>query len=344
LDTLNPPLSILQAVRRRDHIARNASQGFAFLFVGLALAFTLVAAPSGDTFYFRLATEALIYAGLAMSVDLLLGFTGLLSLGQALFFGLGAYTSALVLKHVGPSFWTAMGVTLLASTAAGIVGGFTAIRARGVYFALITFGMAQVVSKIVYNTRELGASDGIIGIPVIQVNFFLFEVDTAHAPAFFLTVLAMTMGLYFCIAYLLRTPFGRTLVAVRNNECRVPFLGYNPQLYKMLAYVLAADMAAFSGALYPMLRGFVSPELMYFAVSGDAVITVVIGGLGTLIGPIYGSVILTGLKSVIGTYTGHYQIVIGALFMLSVIAFPKGLVGYLRPLLEKLLAGRREKP
>lgn len=330
-------------MRRRDHIAHNAWQVFAFLFIGLALAFTLVAAPSGDTFYFRLATEALIYAGLAMSVDLLLGFTGLLSLGQALFFGLGAYTSALVLKYVGPSFWTAVGVTLVVSTAAGIIGGFTAIRARGVYFALITFGMAQVVSKIVYNTRELGASDGIMGIPIIRVNFFLFEVDTSHAPAFFLTVLAMTMGLYFCISYLLRTPFGRTLVAVRNNECRVPFLGYNSQLYKMLAYVLAADMAAFSGALYPMLRGFVSPELMYFAVSGDAVITVVIGGLGTLIGPIYGSVILTGLKSVIGTYTDHYQIVIGALFMLSVIAFPKGLVGYLRPLLERFLVGRREK-
>ena len=330
-------------MRRRDHIAHNASQGFAFLFIGLALAFTLVAARSGDTFYFRLATEALIYAGLAMSVDLLLGFTGLLSLGQALFFGLGAYTSALVLKHVGPSFWTAMGVTLLASTAAGIVGGFTAIRARGVYFALITFGMAQVVSKIVYNTRELGASDGIIGIPVIQVNFFLFKVDTANAPAFFLTVLSMTMGLYFCIAYLLRTPFDDPRGGTEQRVPR-PVPRVQPSTLQDAGVRPGRRHGRFFRALYPMLRGFVSPELMYFAVSGDAVITVVIGGLGTLIGPVYGSVILTGLKSVIGTYTGHYQIVIGALFMISVIAFPKGLVGYLRPLLEKLLDGRGKKP
>jgi branched-chain amino acid transport system permease protein len=180
---------------------------------------------------------------------------------------------------------------------------------------------------VVYNTRAIGGSDGIIGIPVIKVDLLLFQVDTASPPGFFLLVLAMVMLLYFGLAYLLRTPAGRVLVAVRTNEARVPFLGYQIRNARFLAFVVAADLAAISGALYPMLRGFVSPELMYFHVSGDAVVTVVIGGLGTLIGPIYGSVIITALKSVIGTYTDHYPIVIGGLFMLAVIAFPNGLMG-----------------
>jgi branched-chain amino acid transport system permease protein len=307
----------------------------AFLFVLLALGFAAVAWAVGDTFFFRLATEALILGGLALAVDLLLGFVGLLSLGQALFFGFGAYCSALVLKHVAPSFWAAMGITLVVSTLLGAIAGVMAIRARGVYFALITFGLAQVVAKVVYNTRELGASDGIIGIPVIRADFLLFTVDAGSPVGFFLLTLAVVMGLYALCTYLMDTPFGRTLVAIRANENRVPFLGFDPWRYKLAAFVLAADIAALSGALYPMLRGFVSPELMYFSASGNAVITAIVGGVGTLIGPLYGSVILTALKSVIGTFTEHHLIVIGVLFMLSVIFMPKGLIGWVRVRLER---------
>jgi len=339
---LGRPLPVRMAVARRENIARNALRYFAYLFIALALAFALVASALGDVFFFRLATEALIYGGFAMGVDLLLGFTGLLSLGHALFFGLGAYTSALVLKEWTASFWLALGATLLVATVAGAVGGVIAIRARGVYFALITFGLAEVLSKIVFNTRELGGSDGIIGVPVVQANFLLFSVDSSHALAFFLLVLVFVMGLYFALEALLQTPFGRLLVAIRANENRVPFLGFSAQRYKLLAFIMAADVTALSGALYPMLRGFVSPELMFFHTSGNAVITVILGGVGTLIGPLYGSVILSALKSVVGTYTEHHLIVIGVLFMLAVIFFPKGLIGYLSPRLAAWLHARKE--
>lgn len=321
----------------RQDVAERIHGRLAQAFLVVAVAFAAVATLVGDTFFLRLGTEALIFSGMAMSVDLLLGFTGMLSLGQALYFGIGAYVSALVLKHVSPSFWAAVGATLAVTTVAGSVAAFLSIRARGVYFALITFGMAQVVAKVVYNTRAIGGSDGIIGIPQIHVNLGLFRVDTAHPPSFFLLVLALVMIAYFAIAYLLRTPAGRLLVAVRVNEGRVPFLGYDTRQAKFLAFVLAADLAALSGALYPMLRGFVSPELMYFQVSGDSVVTVIIGGLGTLIGPIYGSVIVTALKSILGTYTEHYPIIIGGLFMLAVVAFPRGVVGGI----ETLVARRR---
>ena len=342
VSTLGRPLPVRMAVVRRENIARNALRYFAYLFIALALVFALVASVLGDVFFFRLATEALIYGGFAMGVDLLLGFTGLLSLGHALFFGLGAYTSALVLKEWTASFWLALGATLLVATVAGAVGGVIAIRARGVYFALITFGLAEVLSKIVFNTRELGGSDGIIGIPVVQANFLLFSVDSSHALAFFLLVLVFVMGLYFALEALLQTPFGRLLVAIRANENRVPFLGFSAQRYKLLAFIMAADVTALSGALYPMLRGFVSPELMFFHTSGNAVITVILGGVGTLIGPLYGSVILSALKSVVGTYTEHHLIVIGVLFMLAVIFFPKGLIGYLSPRLAAWLHARKE--
>jgi branched-chain amino acid transport system permease protein len=303
--------------------------------------FAVIAGIKGDVFFYRLATEALILGGFAMGVDLLLGFTGLLSLGHALFFGLGAYVSGFVLKGLAPSFWLAIGITLASATVVGTIAGIIAIRARGVYFALITFGMAEVVSKMVFNTRELGGSDGIIGIPVIQANFLLFSVDSSNAAQFFLLVLALIMLMYFALEALLQTPFGRLMVAIKANENRVPFLGFASQRYKLLAFILAANVTAFAGALYPMLRGFVSPELMFFQASGNAVITVILGGVGTLIGPLYGSVILTALKSIIGTYTEHHLIIIGVLFMLSVIFFPKGLIGYLRPHLETWLLQRK---
>src|SRR6188508_2811252 len=187
------------------------------------LAFAAIGAALNDTFYLRLATEALIFGGLALSVDILLGYTGLLSLGQALYFGLGAYLSALVLMAV-PSFWLALAAGLGAGLVLGLIGGIIAIRVRGVYFALITFGLAQVVAKVVYNTRSLGASDGLLGVPVI-------------------------IALYAVSAYILDTPFGRLLIALRANDRRVPFLGYRTASLRLSSFVFAAVIATVSGTL-----------------------------------------------------------------------------------------------
>ncbi|MDO8877576.1 MAG: branched-chain amino acid ABC transporter permease [Pseudolabrys sp.] len=319
-----------------------ASHVLVAILVSVSLVIAAVGVAFDDTFYLRLATEALIFAGLALSVDILLGYTGLLSLGQALYFGLGAYLSALVLMVV-PSFWAAIGATALASALAGLIGGFIVNRVRGVYFALITFGMAQVAAKIVYNTRALGASDGLIGVPVIDINLGIVTVSSASPAGFFLLVLAMIVILYAFAAYLLDTPFGRLLIALRANEARIPFLGYRTMTPRLAAYVLAAMIAGLSGALYPMLRGFVSPELMFFETSGNAVITVVTGGAGILVGALYGSALLTLLKSVIGSYTVHHLIVIGVLFMGAVIFLPKGMMGSIRPAIERMLARREPK-
>lgn len=334
------PVALSTAVTPR--LLRRPTLALAWLFFGLALLFAVVAGINGDVFFFRLATESLIFGGLALSVDLLLGRTGLLPLGQALFFGFGAYVSALVLKQGLPSFWLAMVAVLVTTTLVGLLAGVIAIRAKGVYFALISFGLAQVVSKVVFNTRELGASDGIIGVPVPQISFGLFSVDAASPAGFFLLVLAFIAVLYGLLAYLMETPFGHQLAAIRTNEHRVSFLGVDPWRYKLAVFVLAANVAGLSGALYPMLRGFVSPELMFFQVSGNAIINVIVGGTGTLIGALYGSAILTVLRSVIGTFTAHHQLVIGVIFMISVIFFPKGLIGYVLEALERRNANREK--
>lgn len=319
-------------------LAMRASHVLVVIFVVAGLIFAVVGASLGDTFFLRLATEALIFAGLALSVDILLGYTGLLSLGQALYFGLGAYVSAVVLKQV-PSFWLAMAAALATSIVVGILAGLIANRVRGVYFALVTFGLAQVAAKAIYNTRALGASDGLIGVPIVPVNLGVATVMSNSPAAFFLFTLCFVVVLYAISAYLLDAPFGRILLALRANERRVPFLGYSTRNARLAAYVLAAVVAALSGALYPMLRGFVSPELLFFSTSGNAVITVVTGGVGTLAGALYGSVILTILRSVIGSMTEHHLIVIGLLFMATVIFLPKGLIGVIRPWIERRLKG-----
>lgn len=322
-------------MRDRLDIAMRASHVVAIGLLVLALVFAVVAAASGDRFYLRLATEALILGGLALSVDLLLGYTGLLSLGQAMYFGIGAYTSAVVIG-ITPSFWAAMGAAMGVTLVSAIVGGLIANRVRGVYFALITFGMAQVIAQVIYNTRELGASDG-IRVPEIEVPLGVVTFNAADPLGFFLLTLAVIAVMYAGIAYLLGTPFGRVIQALKANERRVPYLGYSVWWPRMIVYVVAAMVAGISGALYPMLRGFVSPELMYFAVSGNAVIMVVVGGGGTLVGALFGAMLITMLKSMIGTWTEHHHIVIGALFMASILFLPRGIIGVVRPRIETAL-------
>lgn len=332
--------AVFARVRGAERRSASALRQIAWVLFAAGMLFAIAGHLLGDTFYLRLGSEALIFAGMAISVDLLVGISGLLSLGQALFFGLGAYASALLLIHVSQSFWLVMICVVLGSIPVSALLGWIAIRSRGVYFALITFGYAQVISRIVYNTRELGASDGIIGVPVIAVDLMVARLPVDQPAMFFGFLVVMVAGLLFGLWWLLDTPFGRVFSAIRVNEHRLGFIGYHARGYMLTMYVLAAVVASVFGALYPMLRGFVSPELMYFEMSGNALIMVILGGVGTLVGPVIGAVALTVLKSVVGSFTEHHAIIIGGLFVILVLFFPKGIVGYLHPRLQARLARR----
>jgi branched-chain amino acid transport system permease protein len=326
-----------------DAIARGGARPLASLvrWIGLVLLIGGALLPLvGGQFYVRLAIEAMLFGAVALSVDILLGYAGLLSLGQAAYFGLAAYLTALLYLHVTQSFWL---VALIVSLAVGVfsaVLGAVAIRARGVYFALITFGAAEILSKIAHNTRAIGGSDGILGVPVPSVSVLgLFELRLANDLVFYGFVLTCIVLLYFGIRRLLDTPFGDVLRGIRENAGRVPYLGYNPFWYKLAAYVLAAQVAAFGGLMYPLLRGFVAPNLFGFEVSTKAVVMTLVGGIGSLVGPLIGGAVITFLESILGSYTERHLLVLGAIFVAFVLFLPDGLMGLLRRLTRSSARG-----
>jgi branched-chain amino acid transport system permease protein len=295
--------------------------------LALAAIFPLVGGP----FYTRLGIETLLLGAVAMSVDILLGHAGLLSLGQAAYFGLAAYVSALMYLHVTQSFWLVLLTVMAVVGVFSLLLGAVAIRAKGVYFALITFGAAEILSKIAHNTRAIGGSDGLLGIPIPAIPLLPgIALDLHSNLVFYYAVLAALVLIYLGTRRVLATAFGAVLRAIRDNPDRVPYLGYNPFWYKLMAYVMAAQVAAFGGLVYPLLRGFVAPDLLGFEVSTKAVVMSLVGGVGTLLGPLAGSAIITFLESLVGSYTERHLMVLGVIFIVFVIFLPDGLCGLSR--------------
>lgn len=306
--------------------------------VGIGLIIAAALLPlTGNIFYVRLGIEAMLFGILALSVDILLGVAGMLSLGQAAFFGLGAYVSALVLTQVGPSIWLAFGITIAVVGVFSTLIGAVAIRSSGVYFTLITFGVGEVLGKVATNLSWLGGSDGLLGVPVPSVSVFgLVELPLTNNIVFFYFVFTLVLALYFGVRRLLDTPFGAVLRGLHDNESRVPYLGYDPFRYKLAAFVLAAVIAGIGGMLYPVLRGFVGPNLFAFEISARAVVMALVGGIGTLIGGLAGGGLITFLESVTATLTERYLTLLGAIFVIFVLFCPDGLIGFIRRKLHRL--------
>jgi branched-chain amino acid transport system permease protein len=312
-----------------SHSGATPLRWLALAMLALAAVFPLLGGP----FYTRLAIESFLLGAVALSVDILLGYAGLLSLGQAAYFGLAAYVSALMYLHVTQSFWLVALTVVTAVAVFSLVLGAVAIRAKGVYFALITFGAAEILSKIAHNTRAIGGSDGLIGIPVPSIPLLPgVAIDLHNNVVFYYAVLCVLVLIYLGTRRILDTAFGTVLRAIRDNSDRVPYLGYNPFWYKLFAYIMAAQVAAFGGLIYPLLRGFVAPHLFGFEVSTKAVVMSLVGGVGTLLGPLAGSVIVTFLESLVGSYTERHLLVLGVIFIVFVMFLPDGLIGLARRL------------
>jgi branched-chain amino acid transport system permease protein len=326
----------LMRVLRPASVSARPLRWLGFAMLALAVVFPLFGGP----FYTRLGIETLLLGSVALSVDILLGYAGLLSLGQAAYFGLAAYIAALMYLHVTQSFWLVM-LTVMASVGVlSFILGAVAIRARGVYFALITFGAAEILSKIAHNTRAIGGSDGILGIPVPTIPLFPgVALDLNSNFVFYYAVLTVSVLLYVGTRRILDTPFGSVLRGIRDNADRVPYLGYNPFWYKLMAYLLAAQIAAFGGLIYPLLRGFVAPHLFGFEVSTKAVVMSLVGGVGTLLGPLMGSVIITFMESLVGSYTERHLFVLGIVFIVFVMFLPDGICGLVQRLVTRRKAG-----
>jgi len=279
-------------------------------------------------------TDLLIFGLFALSLDLIMGYTGMVSFGHAAYFGLGAYGSALVLIHFGQPIPVALlAGAVLAGLVAAPVGWFST-RATGIYFAMLTLAFAQLLYTVAYKWRDLtGGSDGIAGVPKTALYW---GGPSLASPRAFYFVVAVTLVLSFVICRALaRSPFGRALQAIRENERRFVALGRDPRPFKLLVFIIAAVFAGLAGALFAPFRGFASPEVMFWVLSGQGLMMVITGGIGTLIGPIVGAMVFILVQEIMSTYTEHWMIFTGLIFVLMVIFLPGGLVGAARRLVSR---------
>jgi len=293
----------------------------------------LPALPFMSKFYLLLAFDALLFGTVAMALDLLMGYTGLVSFGHAAFFGLGAYASAVLLERGIVSLWVCLAFAVLVVGLYALVVSFFATARRGIYFALLTLIFAEVVYTFFRYTQTFGGSDGIQGVPSPRL-LGDFAIDTPLRNYYL--VLAYLGLAYLACRVLVTSHFGRVLVAIRENEDRARFLGYNVQRYKMAVCMISALLTGLGGALYPGRSAFATPDLMLWTVSGEFIIMVMIGGLGTLAGPIVGGAFFVLLQEKVSSYVDWYFIVIGLVLIVIVLFMPRGLLG-----IRELLGGRR---
>ena len=303
------------------------SQKTKFLMTAAALLALVVIIPNSSSFVVLLATRALVFAILAMSVDILLGFTGLASLGQAAYFGVGAYFTAILAArfHIGLGwdFWLVVLLGMLLAAAVAALFGLFAVRATGVYFLMITLALGQCVWGLAYRWNSLTGGDN--GINVTARPNFGF--DLTDERAFFFLVFGFFVASLLLLYVLARSPFGRSLAGIRERESRMRILGYNTWLHKYIAFVIAGAFGGLSGVLWAHTNGLVSPETVVLTTSVDALLMVVLGGAGTLVGGAIGSAIVFGLREYLSTLVPWWQYVLGGVYVLTILYLPTGLMG-----------------
>jgi len=284
----------------------------------------LLAAPVLSTYWLGIVTLILIFGILAMSLDILMGYTGLPSFGHAAFFGIAAYTVAILSTRYEVGFLGCVLSALLLSTAVAAVFGLLVSHARGVYFLMITLALGMVVWGLAFRWVAMtGGDNGISGIPRPDVGEAISMWDEV---TFYYFVLAVYAAVFLLIHLFLRSPFGHSLKGIRESESRMRNLGYNTWLHKYLAYVVAGMFSGVSGVLWAYYNGFVSPSDVEITASFEAFLMVILGGPGTLVGPALGAGIIIFLQNFLSAYTERWLIVIGAIYILTILYLPQGIM------------------
>jgi branched-chain amino acid transport system permease protein len=287
-------------------------------------------APLG--LYTALGTRVLVLGLAAMSVNFLLGFTGVLSFGHAAYFGLGAYGAGLALKFWAPSTPLALLSGMLLGGLAGAVLGALIMRRRGVYFAMVTIAFGQVFYYIAFQWSSLtGGDDGLRGFSRQPLELGFARIDIlSNATAFYYFVLlcfALAAGV---MGFLLRSPFGRSMIAIRENERRARFLGIPVERHIWIAFTLSCFFIGFAGALYALVNNFADPRGLHYSQSGDFVMMAVMGGMRSFWGPLLGAVVFVVLQDYLSSITVNWMSFVGLVFVLMVLFFPRGLLGFVR--------------
>lgn len=307
-----------------------------FLVLGLV---ALAAFPAvADTFYLRLVTKIMVLAIFAISLDLLVGYTGLVSLGHAAFFGVGGYVAgAMINKAEVTSILGILPVVLSASAAAALVIGWISIRTSGIYFIMITLALAQMVHFFFRDFDFWGGADGvnIVSRPVLSFGETVL-LDLSHRPTMYYVVLFCLVAVFVLLSIFLRAPFGRTIVGIRLNEGRMRALGYDVRHYKLAAFVIAGTIAGLAGFLEASRAVFMNPSHVGWHESGYILVIVLLGGMGTLYGPILGAFVLVFMEDIVSSMTDRWLLVMGLFIIAMVLFLPDGIGG-----LINRLAGRK---
>lgn len=308
------------------------TRGFASAHAGtlavLAGALILAFAPlTGSIYLISSLTEIMILSMFALSLGFLMGFPKLISLGHAAFFGVGAYAAGIVAVRVNENILLTLLMALLLATVFALVIGALSLRSTGIYFLMITLALAQMVYVIAQRWESVtGGTDGLPGVPYPELfGFLAFERES-----FFYLALFLAVASYFLLRAVVRSPFGRILVGIGSNEQRMRAIGYSTRGYKLISFVLAGAIAGISGGLWAHYSGLVAPVDLHWSHSAEALIMVIVGGAGTLIGPMLGAALIWILDNALSPYTERSTMITGVVFILFVFFARNGIVGIAR--------------
>jgi branched-chain amino acid transport system permease protein len=305
------------------------------LWGGGVLAGALLALPLlASEFYIRLATEILIMALFATSFNLLLGYGGMLSFGQAGFYAVGAYTVAILMKKLAVSFWLALLAAPAMTALVAAVIGYFCVRLRGFYFSILTLAFGQLIWGVIFKWSALTeGDDGIVGI---QAPRLLASSEASYYFTLLVTALCLA-----CLWMMIESPFGRTLVAIRENPERTQFIGVEVNRLRLLAFVLSATFSGVAGGLFAPFNGSVFPTFALWTKSGEVVMMSILGGMHTFLGPAVGAAIMLFLDQMTNVYTEYWPFVLGMILLGLVLFFPAGATGVVRVFARRQPAGNR---
>jgi branched-chain amino acid transport system permease protein len=294
------------------------------LWLGLAL---LIVAPFAGLYPIFM-MKALCYAIFAMAFNLLMGFTGLLSFGHAAFLGAAAYSTGWLVRSAGWSPELGVLAGTLIAAACGLAIGLIAIRRQGIYFAMVTLAMAQMVYFVFLQAPFTGGEDGLQGVPRGKL-FGLISLE--NDLTLYFVVLAVFVAIFLFVIRVVHSPYGQVLKAIRENEPRAISLGYDVDRYKLLAFVLSTAIAGLAGSMKTLVLGFVTLNDAHWSLSGEVILMTLLGGLGTFAGPILGAFTIIGLQNFLADQVGSWiNVIIGVIFVVCVVAFRRGFVGELK--------------
>ncbi len=290
----------------------------------LALALLSVAPPVLGRYGTGLLTEILITAIFALSLDLLIGFTGLISFGHALFFGLGAYVVVILAVTAGINPLWCIPAAILFTAATGALIGALCTRAGGVSFLMLTMAFSQLFYALAMHWRGVtGGSDGIGGFDAPSIGPWSLD----RPEVMYWAVLPCFAASYAALARLVASPLGQIFIGIRQNPTRMRAIGFPIHLYRITSFTIASAFAGFAGALFAIFSGFISADVLYWTRSGEALVMVVLGGVGTLTGPVLGAAIFLLAKNLVSSWTTHWLAAVGIALVASVLFRPRGLLG-----------------